>query len=191
MTFFESTPENNSLLKTLDKCEITPSATKKSKASRESDGRAALYITVAKSFDKSNAPQPNTSESKKGENSLTERTKFFGNTVVDNLLQSDRKDWTLIKKIFFDLFFDYKQGNLTPRSNIILRSRMLPNSKTMDTLIKRMQNSRTISQVQDFKIMGIIIKRYQYNDTISHCSHHKHHKTFTPFHLAIAITLVT
>ena len=68
---------------------------------------------------------------------------------------------------------------------------MLPNSKTMDTLIKRMQNSRTISQVQDFKIMGIIIKRYQYNDTISHCSHHKHHKTFTPFHLAIAITLVT
>ena len=63
---------------------------------------------------------------------------------------------------------------------------MLPGSKTKDTLVKCMHNSRTISQVQGFKIMGIIIKR---TNTISHCSHHKHHKTLTPLHRAIAITL--
>ena len=63
------------------------------------------------SFDKPAAPQPNTSESKKGENSLAERAKLFGKTVADNLL-----NWTLIKKKIFDLFFDYKQGNSTPRS---------------------------------------------------------------------------
>ena len=34
---------------------------------------------------------------------------------------------------------------------------MLPSSKTMDSLIKRMHNSRTISQIQDFKIMGMIM----------------------------------
>ena len=27
-----------------------------------------------------------------------------------------QKTWTLIKKKIFDLFFDYEQGNLTPRS---------------------------------------------------------------------------
>ena len=34
---------------------------------------------------------------------------------------------------------------------------MLPGSKTMDALIKRMHNSRTISQIHDFKIMGMIM----------------------------------
>ena len=178
--------KNNSPLRTLDKCEITLPAPKKSKVSQESDGKAALHIALAKSFDEPNAAQLNTSESKKGENSLTERANLFGKTVADNLLQCDPKDWTLIKKKIFDLFFDYKQGNLTPRSTVILRSQMLLGAKTMDTLVKRMHNTRTISQVQ---IIGIIIKRNRYNDTISHCSHHKHHKTLTPFHRAIAITL--
>ena len=173
-------------MRTLDKCEITLPAPKKSKVSQESDGRAALHIALAKSFDEPNAAQLNTSESKKGENSLTERANLFGKTVADNLLQCDPKDWTLIKKKIFDLFFDYKQGNLTPRSMVILRSQMLLGAKTMDTLVKRMHNTRTISQVQ---IIGIIIKRNRYNDTISHCSHHKHHQTLTPFHRAIAITL--
>ena len=97
-------------MRTLDKCEITLPAPKKSKVSQESDGRAALHIALAKSFDEPNAAQLNTSESKKGENSLTERANLFGKTVADNLLQCDPKDWTL------DLFFDYEQGDLTPRS---------------------------------------------------------------------------
>ena len=168
MTFLESTPETNPALSTLDKCEITPPAPKKSKVSQESDGRDALHITLAKSFDKPNAPQPTTSESKEGENSLTERANLFGKTVADNLLQCDPKDWTLINKNIFDLFFDYKQGNLTPRSTVILRSRLLPGCRTIDTLVKRMHRSRTNSQDQDFEIMGIIIKRNRYNDTISH-----------------------
>ena len=93
-----------------------------------------------------------------------------------------------MKKKTFDLFFDYKQGNLTPRSMVILFSQMLLGSKTMDTLIKHMHTSRTLSQVQDFKIISIIIKCNHYNDTVSHCRHHKHHKTLPLFHRAIAIT---
>ena len=62
MAFLKSTPETNWPLSTLDKCEITPPASKKSKASQESDARAALYIALANSFDKPAAPQPNTSE---------------------------------------------------------------------------------------------------------------------------------
>ena len=116
MIFLESTPETNSPLSTLDKCEITPPAPKKSKASQESDARAALYIVLAKSFDKSTTPQLNTSESEKGQNSLVECANLFGKTIADNLLQCDAKDWTLIKKKIFDLFFDYEQGSLTPSS---------------------------------------------------------------------------
>ena len=78
MSFLESTPETNSLLSTFDKYEITPPAPKKSKASQESDARAALYIALAKSFYKPSAPQLNISESKKGENSLAERANLFG-----------------------------------------------------------------------------------------------------------------
>ena len=116
ITFLESTPETNSSLSTIDNCEIKPPAPKKSKASQESDARVALYITLPKSFDKLTAPQLNTSESTKSENSLAERPNLFGKTVADNLLQCDPKDWTLIKKKIFYLFFDYEQGNLTPRS---------------------------------------------------------------------------
>ena len=87
MTFLECIPETNSHLSTLDKSEMTPLAPKKSKASQESDTRAVLYIALEKSFDKPTAPQPNTSESKKGENSLEERANLFWKTVADNLLQ--------------------------------------------------------------------------------------------------------
>ena len=44
MVFLRSTPGINSPLSTLDKCEITPPAPKKSEASQEKDARAALYI---------------------------------------------------------------------------------------------------------------------------------------------------
>ena len=116
MTFLKSTPETNSPFSTLDKCEITPPAPKMSKASQEMDARAPLYITFAKSFDKPTAPQPNASESKKSENSLAERANLFGKTVADNPLRCDPKDWTLIKRKTFYLFFDYEQGNMTPKS---------------------------------------------------------------------------
>ena len=89
MTFLESTPETNLHLSTLDKSEITPPGPKKCKASQESDARAALYIALAKSFDKPTAPQPSTSELKKGEHSLAECANLFGKTVADNLLQCD------------------------------------------------------------------------------------------------------
>ena len=35
--------------------------------------------------------------------------KLFGETVADNLLQCDPKDWTMLKKKIFDLFYDYEQ----------------------------------------------------------------------------------
>ena len=66
MSFLESTPETNSPLSTLDKCRIKPPSPKKSKASQESDARVALYIALTKRFDTPTALQPNTSESKKG-----------------------------------------------------------------------------------------------------------------------------
>ena len=119
MTYLEYTPEINLPLSTLDKCEITPPAPKKSKASQQSDVRAALYIALARGFDKPAAPQLNTRESKKGENSLAECTNLFGKAVADNLLQYNPKEWTLIKKKIFDLLFDYEQGNLIPRSTPI------------------------------------------------------------------------
>ena len=119
---------------------------------------------------------------------VAERANLFGKTVADNLLQGDPKDRTLIKKKTFDLFFDYEQGNLTPRSTRVTPFNNYGNF-SMDTPVKSMHNSRKISQVQDFKIMGIIIKLSRYNDKISHCSHHKHHKALTPLHCAIVITL--
>ena len=72
---------------------------------------------------------------------------------------------------------------------VILRSQMLLSSETMDTLVKCMYNSRTINQVQDYKIMGTMIKRNRYNNTINHYCHHKHHKTLTSLHPLIAITV--
>ena len=78
-------------MSTLDKYGKTTPVSKNSKASQESDARAAMYIALAKSFDKPTTPQPNTCESKKGENSLAERANLFGKTLADNLLQCDPK----------------------------------------------------------------------------------------------------
>ena len=95
MEFLESTPEADIALSTLDESlDETPPAAKKSKTSKESDARAALYNALAKSFEE---PSKN-SKSKVDENSLSERAALFGKTVADNLLQCDPKDWTLIKK---------------------------------------------------------------------------------------------
>ena len=48
----------------------------------------------------------------KSQNTLAERAKLFGETVADNLLKCDPKDWTMLKKKIFDLFYDYEQGIL-------------------------------------------------------------------------------
>ena len=118
MTFLETTPETDPVMSALGKsAETTPPAPKKSKPSQESEARAALYIALAKSFEKPSSPPLSSIELKKDGNNLTERANLFGKTVADNLLQCDPKDWTLIKKKIFDLFFDYEQGNLTSRNN--------------------------------------------------------------------------
>ena len=118
MTFLETTPETDPVMSTLGKAtETTPPAPKKSKPSQESDARTALYTALAKSFEKPSSPPPNSNELNQSGNNLTERANLFGKTVADNLLQCDPKDWTLIKKKIFDLFFDYEQGNLTSRNN--------------------------------------------------------------------------
>ena len=45
----------------------------------------------------------------KPQNTLAEHAKLFGETVADNLLKSNPKDWTMFKKKIFDLFYDYEQ----------------------------------------------------------------------------------
>jgi len=121
MTFLETTPEYDPLMSTLESFDNLPiPPAKKSKSNQESDARAALYTALAKSFEKPTSPPTSTiSEPKNDENSrLMERANLFGKTVADNLLQCDPKDWTLIKKKIFDLFFDYEQGNLR-RNNAV------------------------------------------------------------------------
>ena len=120
MTFLETTSETDPAMSTLGKsAKTTPPAPKKSKHSRERKARAALYIALAKSFEKPSSPPPSSIELKKDGNNLTERPNLFSKTVADNLLQCDPKDWALIKKKIFDLFFDYKQGNLTSINNTV------------------------------------------------------------------------
>ena len=87
MAFFETTPETDSAMSTLDKSDdTTPPAPKKSKSSQESEARAALYTAIAKSFEKPTLPPPSSSELKKDGNNLMERANLFGKTVADNLL---------------------------------------------------------------------------------------------------------
>ena len=118
MAFLETTPETDSTMSTLDKSDdTTPPALKKFKSSQESEARTALYTALAKSFEKPTSPPSSSSELKKYVNNLMEPANLFGKTVADNLLQCDPKDWTLIKRKNFDLFFDYEQRNLTSRNN--------------------------------------------------------------------------
>ena len=157
----DSTPETNLSFSTLDKCEITSPGPIKPIASQESNARAALYTALAKSFDKLTVPQPNRCESKKGENSLAERANLFRNTVANNLLKCDTKDWTLIKKKIFDLFFDYEQRNLTPRGTLTtpfnnFGNFTFPNiavfqnyGYTGQTHVQR-QNNQSSSEFQDY-----------------------------------------
>ena len=85
MTFLESTPETNSPLGTLDKSEITPPAPKKSKASQESDARAACILPSQRALINP-LPHNQIQVNQSGENSLAEHVNLFGKTVADNLL---------------------------------------------------------------------------------------------------------
>ena len=40
---------------------------------------------------------------------LVERANLTGKLVVDNLLECDRKDWSMLRKRIFDMFFEYEQ----------------------------------------------------------------------------------
>ena len=72
MTFLETTPENDPLMSTLGKsAETAPPVPKKTKPSQESEASAALYIALAKSFDKPSSPPPSSIELKKDGNNLT------------------------------------------------------------------------------------------------------------------------
>ena len=188
-------------MSTLEKSDdTTPPAPKKSKSSQDSEARAALYTALAKSFERPTSPPPSSSEIKKDGNNLMECANLFGKTVADNLLQCDPKEWTLIKKKIFDLFFDYEQGNLTSRNNSATPFNSFnysqPNATTYQNL--GYTGHQTPAQPQNnqsssgFKITaGLITRCNLYIETIRKCNHPKHpiKILMPPFHLLIAILL--
>lgn len=113
MLFLESTPETDSTVCTLNDEEVTLPAPKKSKITQESDAKAALWTALAKSLSSPATTKLKPCQPKTPGSTLEERAHLFGRTVANNLLQYDPKDWTLLKKKIFDLFFDYEQGHLT------------------------------------------------------------------------------
>ena len=108
MIFLESTPGTNSPLSTLDRCEITPPAPKRSKVTLERHCILPSQRALIKPLPH-NQIQVNQRKVKIVSRNAQDYS-LFGKTVADNLLQCDPKDWTL------DLLFDYEQGNLIPRS---------------------------------------------------------------------------
>ena len=113
MEFFEATSETDSPINTLEQEILTPPVAKRSRLSKESDAtdpKAVLYTALANSLN------TQTTRNCKPQDPLVERTNLFEKTVADNLLQCDPKDWTFLKKKIFDLFYEYEQGNLLPRS---------------------------------------------------------------------------
>ena len=144
-----------------------------------------MYTTLKKFFETSTTPQPSTNESKKPEDVLVERANLFEKAIVDNPLHCVPNDWKLIKKKIFDLFLIMNKQILTQKIHplhlsiisVTLYFQTLQVTQTMDILVERMHNNKTINnQAQGFKIMRSIIK------------HHKILTTLT-FHRAAAITL--
>ena len=116
MVFLETTPDVGDSLNTLEQDENLKSPpSKKAKSSQESDAKAALWTALANSLNsQTSSLQANIAGTQeKSQNTLAERAKLFGETVADNLLQCDPKDWTMLKKKIFDLFYDYEQGILS------------------------------------------------------------------------------
>ena len=112
MVFLETTPDVDDSLSTLKQDEDLKSLpSKKAKPSRECNAKAALWTVLANSLNsQTSSLQANIAGTQqKSQNILAERAKLFGETVQDNLLQCDPKDWTMLKKKIFDLFYDYEQ----------------------------------------------------------------------------------
>ena len=115
MVFLETTPHVDDSLSTLEQDENLKSPpSKKAKSFQESDAKAALWTALANSLNsQTSSLQANIAGTQeKSQNTLAERAKLFGETVADNLLQCDPKDWTMLKKTIFDLFYNYEQGIL-------------------------------------------------------------------------------
>ena len=110
MVFLETTPDVGDSLNILEQDENLKSPpSKKAKSSQESDAKAALWTALANSLNsQTSSLQANIAGTQeKSQNTLAERAKLFGETVADNLLQCDPKEWTMLKKRIFDLFYDY------------------------------------------------------------------------------------
>ena len=113
MEFLEATPETDSSINTLEQEILTPPVAKRSRLSKESDAtdpKAVLYTALADFLN------TQITRNCKPEDPLVERANLFGKTAADNLRHCDPKDWTFLKKKIFDLFYEYEQGNLLPRS---------------------------------------------------------------------------
>ena len=105
MVFLETTPNNS--LNTLEQDKNLKSPpSKKAKSSEESDAKATLWTALPKSLNsQTSSLQANIAGAQeKSQNTLAELAKLFGETVADNLLQCDPRDWTIVKKKILDLF---------------------------------------------------------------------------------------
>ena len=112
MVFLETTSDRDDSLNTLEQDKNLKSLpSKKAKFSQERDARAALWTALANFLNsQTSSLQANIAGTQeKSQNTLAERAKLFGEIVADNLLQCDPKDWTMLKKKIFDLFYDYEQ----------------------------------------------------------------------------------
>ena len=115
MVFLETTSDRDDSLNTLEQDKNLKSLpSKKAKFSQERDARAALWTALANFLNsQTSSLQTNIAGTQeKSQNTLAERAKVFRETVADNLLQCDPKDWTMFKKKIIDLFYDYEQGIL-------------------------------------------------------------------------------
>ena len=113
-------------LKTLEQDENLKSPpSKKAKSSQESDAKAALWTALANYLNsQTSSLQANIAGTQeKSQSTLAERAKLFGETVADNLLQCDPKDWTILKKKILDIFYDYEQGILNgTQQNLLINA---------------------------------------------------------------------
>ena len=112
MVFLEATPDVDDSLNTLEQDENLKLPSKKAKSSQESDAEAELWTALANSLNSqtSSLQADIAGIQEKSQNTLAERAKLFGETVADNLLQCNPKDWAMLKKKIFDLFYDYVLG---------------------------------------------------------------------------------
>ena len=111
MDFVDVTCDMDEAVNTLhDDKQRAPASKKRreTKVSEEQMAKAELWKALTtsltqKSNDDSREKQ---SSSVQNQSILEHRAQLFGNLVADNLIQTDPKDLTLLKKKIMDLFFD-------------------------------------------------------------------------------------